>query len=88
MTAKKATGSGIKALQILSPELQAVLGPENRSRTQITKDLWVYIKANGLQDKDNRQMINADDKLRTIFGKDQVTMFEMTKLVSPHISKA
>ncbi len=71
----------------LSPELQAVLGKKSRPRSQIVKDLWIYIRKHDLQDAVNRQMINADDKLRVIFGKSQVTMFEMTKLVNKHLSK-
>jgi len=56
-------------------------------RTEVTKKLWAYIKRNGLQDKTNRRMINADDKLRAVFGgKSQVSMFDMTKLVSKHLS--
>ena len=56
-------------------------------RDRITKNLWAYIKKNGLQDKTNKRQINADDKLKAIFGgKSSVSMFEMTKLVSKHIS--
>jgi chromatin remodeling complex protein RSC6 len=52
----------------------------------VTKKIWGYIKRNGLQDKKNRRMINADDKLKAVFGgKSQVSMFEMTKLVSRHL---
>jgi chromatin remodeling complex protein RSC6 len=54
-------------------------------RTEVTKKIWQYIKKHGLQDKKNRRNINADAKLRPIFKKDQVTMFEMTKLVSKHL---
>ena len=57
-------------------------------RSEITKRLWDYIKKNGLQDQENKRNINADDALRVVFdGKDQVSMFEMTKLVSGHIKK-
>ena len=57
-------------------------------RTEITKKLWDYIRSNGLQDQKDRRQINADDKLRKVFnGKDSVSMFEMTKLVSGHIKK-
>ena len=67
--------------------LAAVIGSGSMPRTEVTKKLWGYIKRNGLQDKSNRRMINADDKLRTVFGgKSQVSMFEMTKLVSKHLS--
>ena len=67
--------------------LAAVIGSGAMPRTEVTKKLWGYIKRNGLQDKANRRMINADDKLRTVFGgKSQVSMFDMTKLVSKHLS--
>ena len=69
-----------------SATLAAVVGSSPLPRTQVTKKLWAYIKRNGLQDKKNRRMINADAKLRPIFKKDQVSMFEMTKLVSRHLS--
>ena len=66
--------------------LSSVVGNKAIPRTEVTKKLWAYIKRNGLQDKKKRTMINADDKLRTVFGgKRQVTMFEMTKLVSKHL---
>ena len=66
--------------------LAAVIGDSPRPRTEVTKKVWVYIKKNGLQDKTNRRMINADDKLKAVFGgKKQVNMFEMTKLVSKHL---
>ena len=56
------------------------------SRTEVTKKIWDYIKQNNLQDKNNRRMINADDKLKPVFGgKAQVSMFEMTKLVSAQL---
>jgi len=67
--------------------LAAVIGSGAMPRTEVTKKLWAYIKRNGLQDKSNRRMINADDKLRAVFGgKSQVSMFDMTKLVSKHLS--
>jgi len=67
--------------------LAGVVGSAPLPRTQITKKLWAYIKRNDLQDRQNRRMINADDKLRSVFnGKTQVSMFEMTKLVNRHIS--
>ncbi|HEX2254923.1 MAG TPA: SWIB/MDM2 domain-containing protein [Thermoanaerobaculia bacterium] len=69
-------------------KLGAVVGNDPQPRTEITKKIWDYIKANNLQDSENRRMINADDKLRPIFGgKGQVSMFEMTKLVNEHIKK-
>ena len=67
--------------------LAAVVGATPLPRTDLTKKLWAYIKKNGLQDKVNKRMINADATLRPIFnGKAQVSMFEMTKLVSRHVS--
>ena len=67
--------------------LAAVIGSNAMPRTEITKKLWAYIKRNGLQDKVNRRNINADDKMKAVFGgKSCVSMFEMTKLVSRHIS--
>jgi len=66
--------------------LAAVIGSSPMPRTEVTKKLWAYIKRNGLQDSMNRRNINADDKLRDVFGgKKQVSMFEMTKLVSRHL---
>jgi chromatin remodeling complex protein RSC6 len=69
-----------------SAALGAVIGTSAMPRTEVTKKIWAYIKKNSLQDKKNRRMINADDKLKTVFGgKAQVSMFEMTKLVSKHL---
>ena len=69
-----------------SASLGAVIGTMAMPRTEVTKKIWGYIKRNGLQDKKNRRMINADDKLKVVFGgKSQVSMFEMTKLVSKHL---
>ena len=69
-----------------STALSAVVGSSPLPRTQVTKKLWAYIKRRGLQDKKKRTMINADDNLKVVFGgKKQVTMFEMTKLVSRHL---
>ncbi|HEY3176360.1 MAG TPA: SWIB/MDM2 domain-containing protein [Candidatus Polarisedimenticolia bacterium] len=66
--------------------LAEVVGSRPIPRTEVTKKLWVYIKKNGLQDSKNRRNINADAKLGPIFGgKKQVSMFEMTKLVSKHM---
>jgi chromatin remodeling complex protein RSC6 len=70
-----------------SPVLAEVVGAKAMPRTEVTKKLWAYIKRNGLQDKKNRRMINADDTLRQVFGgKSSVNMFAMTKLVSKHLS--
>jgi chromatin remodeling complex protein RSC6 len=69
-----------------SSTLAAVVGSSPMPRTEVTSKLWGYIKKNNLQDKVNRRMINADDKLRDVFGgKKQVSMFEMTKLVAKHL---
>jgi len=69
-----------------SSTLAAVIGNSPMPRTEVTSKLWGYIKKNNLQDKTNRRMINADDKLKDVFGgKRQVSMFEMTKLVSRHL---
>ncbi len=68
-----------------SKELAAVVGATALPRTQVVKKLWDYIKKNKLQDNENKRNINADDKLRPIFGKATVSMFEMTKLVSKHL---
>ena len=66
--------------------LSAVVGNKPLPRTELTKKLWVYIKKNSLQDKKKKTNINADDKLKAVFGgKKTVTMFEMTKLVSKHV---
>jgi upstream activation factor subunit UAF30 len=70
----------------LSPELEAVVGAGPMPRTEVVKQLWVYIKKHDLQNPANKRNILADDKLKAIFGgKGEVTMFEMTKLVSPHL---
>lgn len=69
-----------------SASLSAVIGGNAMPRTEVTKKIWAYIKRNNLQDKKNRRMINADDKLKPVFGgKAQVSMFEMTKLVNKHL---
>ena len=69
-----------------SGPLAAVIGSSAMPRTEVTKKIWGYIKRNGLQDKKNKRMINADDKLKGVFGgKATVSMFEMTKLVSKHL---
>lgn len=91
---KKAKKSGVKRkpnaafMKPMTPTaaLAAVIGSSPMPRTEVTKKLWAYIKRNGLQDSMNRRNINADDKLKDVFGgKKQVSMFEMTKLVSRHL---
>jgi chromatin remodeling complex protein RSC6 len=67
-------------------KLAAVVGERPLPRTQVVKKMWDYVKAEGLQDRKNRRMINADDKLRPIFGgRRQVSMFDMAKLISAHV---
>ncbi len=67
-------------------QLSAVVGDKPMPRTEVTKKIWDYIKKNSLQDAKNRRMINADEKLKSVFnGKRQVSMFEMTKLVNQHL---
>ena len=67
-------------------KLAKVVGASPLPRTELTKKLWVYIKKNDLQDKKNRRMINADENLKAVFnGKGQVSMFDMTKLVSKNL---
>ncbi|HZM69277.1 MAG TPA: SWIB/MDM2 domain-containing protein [Candidatus Cryosericum sp.] len=69
-----------------SDMLAEVIGSKAVPRTQVTKKLWEYIKKNKLQDSKKRTMINADERLKKVFGgKKQVSMFEMTKLVSKHL---
>ena len=69
-----------------SSQLSAVVGSNAIPRSEVTKKVWNYIKSKGLQDKNNKRMINADDKLGPVFGgKKQVSMFEMTKLVNKHL---
>jgi chromatin remodeling complex protein RSC6 len=83
-TARKPNAAFMKPLTP-SATLAAVIGSEPLPRTEVTKKIWEYIKKHDLQDPANRRNINADDKLRPLFGKDQVSMFELTKLVSTHL---
>ncbi|MEF7617189.1 SWIB/MDM2 domain-containing protein [Aquincola sp. MAHUQ-54] len=84
--AKKRTPSAafMKAMTP-SEALAAVIGATPAPRTEVTKKVWDYIKKNKLQDAANKRMINADAKLKAIFKKDQVSMFEMTKLINEHL---
>ena len=89
-TAKKKGGGRRPNAAFMAPvtpsaELSEVVGSKPLPRTELTKKLWAYIKKNGLQDQKNRRMIKADDRLRPIFGKPQVNMFEMTSLVNKHV---
>ena len=89
MAAKKGAkggGKGLAAEVQPSADLAPIVGSDPIPRSEVTKRVWDYIKANGLQDKQNKRMINADDKLGKIFGgKKQVSMFEMTALVNKHL---
>jgi chromatin remodeling complex protein RSC6 len=85
-TTKKSGGKGLAAEVTPSADLAAIVGDKPIPRSEVTKRVWDYIKKNGLQDQTNKRMINADDKLLKIFnGKKQVSMFEMTALVSKHL---
>jgi len=68
-----------------SATLAAIIGSAPMPRTEVTSKIWAYIKKNKLQDAVNRRMINADDKLKALFGKAQASMFELTKFVSKHL---
>jgi chromatin remodeling complex protein RSC6 len=89
---ERTSGTGRKKNPALAKPVQpdeklaAIVGANPMPRSAITKAIWDYIKKHGLQDPQNKQRINADDKLRAVFdGRDQVNMFEMTKLVSGHM---
>jgi chromatin remodeling complex protein RSC6 len=68
-----------------SPTLAAVVGPSPLPRTEVVKKVWDYVKKHGLQDAKDKRQINADDRLRPLFGKKAVSMFEMTKIISSHL---
>lgn len=68
-----------------SDAMAEVIGNKAVPRTEIVKKIWDYIKKNNLQDKNNRRMINADSKLKPLFGKDQISMFELAKIVNKHV---
>jgi len=82
---RKANPALLKPLN-LSAELEAVVGKGPMPRSQVVKKLWEYIKEKDLQNPENKRNIFADDLLMPLFGKKEVTMFEMTKLVSAHIT--
>jgi upstream activation factor subunit UAF30 len=92
-TAKKAAKSAVKRtpnagfMKAMTPSamLAAVVGAMPLPRTEVVKKIWEYIKKNKLQDASNKRMINADEKLREIFGKAQVSMFELTKIINQHL---
>jgi chromatin remodeling complex protein RSC6 len=82
---KRAPNAGFMKAMTPSAMLSAVVGAKPLPRTEVVKKLWEYIKKNKLQDPSNKRMINADEKLRGIFGKAQVSMFEMTKIINQHL---
>ncbi len=83
---KRAPSAAFMKPMTPSPALAAVIGDKPLPRTEVTRKVWEYIKKNSLQDKAKKTMINADAKLKEIFKKAQVSMFEMTKLISGHLS--
>ena len=88
MATKKKRKPNAAFMKPVQPDaaLSAVVGAKPIPRTEVTKKLWAYIKKNSLQDKKKKTNINADDKLKVVFGGEKtVTMFEMTKLVSRHV---
>lgn len=86
-TAKRKPNAAFMKALTPSSQLAEVVGSKAIPRTEVVKKLWVYIKKHGLQDSKNRRMINADANLKPIFGgKKQVSMFEMTKHISKHLS--
>ena len=88
MATKRKPNAAFMAPLTPSATIAPVTGSKALPRTEVAKKMWAYIKKNNLQDKKNRRNINADDTLKAIFGgKKQVSMFEMTKLVSKHLKK-
>ncbi|MDX8430622.1 MAG: SWIB/MDM2 domain-containing protein [Candidatus Algichlamydia australiensis] len=85
MAKKEANSKFMKPMK-LSPKLQAVIGKGPYPRTEVTKKIWAYIKKHDLQNPKNRRNILADSLLKDLFGKKEVSMFEMTKLLNKHLS--
>ena len=83
-SARKPNAAFMAPLNV-TPTLAEVIGNKPMPRTEIVKKIWDYIKKNNLQDKKNRRMINADTKLKPIFGKDQISMFELAKIVNKNV---
>ncbi len=84
--AKRAPNAAFMKALTPSPALAAVVGAAPLPRTEVISKLWIYIKKHDLQDSANKRNINADAKLKLVFGKPQVSMFEMAKLIGPHLS--
>jgi upstream activation factor subunit UAF30 len=82
---KRTPNAGFMKPMTPSAMLAVVVGAMPLPRTEVVKKIWEYIKKNKLQDANNKRMINADEKLRKIFGKAQVSMFEMTKIINQHL---
>jgi len=86
MATKRKPNAAFMAPLNPSPALQKVVGTKALPRTEVAKKLWAYIKKNGLQDKKNKRMINADAKLKVLFaGKNQVSMFDLAKIISKNV---
>ncbi|HWB27658.1 MAG TPA: SWIB/MDM2 domain-containing protein [Chitinophagaceae bacterium] len=83
--AKRKPNPALLTAHRVTPALAVIVGNKPLSRPKIVQKMWEYIKKNGLQDKDNKRMINADEKLKAVFSKDQVSMFELAKIVSANI---
>ena len=86
MADKKKAGGGLARPVTPSAELAAITGPNPLPRSEVVSKIWAHIKANNLQNPQNKREIIADDKLRPIFGTDRCTMFEMNKHLSKHLS--
>lgn len=84
--AKRKPSAAFMKAMTPSANLAAIVGEKALPRTEVIKKLWVYIKKHGLQDKKNRRAINADAKLRPLFKKDQVTMFDLAKIANKNLS--
>ncbi len=93
MTAENETAPSRRAKALGKPvtpsaELAAIVGAEPLARTEVVSKVWDHIREHGLQDPIDKRVIVADDKLRAVFGQDRATMFEMQKLLSPHLKAA
>lgn len=82
-----AKSGGIHAPVNVSGDLEAIIGKGPMPRSEVTSKIWAYVKKNNLQKATDKRTIVADDKLKKIFGKDEASMFEMTKFVSAHLKK-
>jgi upstream activation factor subunit UAF30 len=85
-TARGGKPTGLQKPLQPSKELAAVIGSEHRPRGEVVSKMWDYIKTHNLQNPENRREILADEKLRKVFGKDKVTMFEMNKHLAQHLT--